>query len=205
VAPKTRGCLVAFPANVLHQVTPIEAGAAGVVVWAVDGVSLTPHGAGRPKPVSLGNEVCSYRGLRVLFSCWLPLAVLAAPKQEAPKDWEVTLGAGAGMRPTFEAADRYTVRAAAGPSSHWRDTISLARGRLERYWHRKRFRIGAGLTFDAAARTIAAAGFRKSGGRPPQRDWARSTPPWACGALGLTIAWARSISDLSATNLPAGK
>jgi len=36
VAPKTRGTLVAFPANVLHQVTPIRSGIRrSLVVWAV--------------------------------------------------------------------------------------------------------------------------------------------------------------------------
>jgi PKHD-type hydroxylase len=36
VAPRTRGTLVAFPANVLHQVTPILSGARrALVVWAV--------------------------------------------------------------------------------------------------------------------------------------------------------------------------
>jgi PKHD-type hydroxylase len=36
VAPKARGSLAAFPANVLHQVTPIEAGIRrALVVWAV--------------------------------------------------------------------------------------------------------------------------------------------------------------------------
>jgi PKHD-type hydroxylase len=35
-APKTRGALVAFPANVLHQVTPIRSGIRrALVVWAV--------------------------------------------------------------------------------------------------------------------------------------------------------------------------
>jgi PKHD-type hydroxylase len=35
-APKTRGSLVAFPANVLHQVTPIRSGARrALVIWAV--------------------------------------------------------------------------------------------------------------------------------------------------------------------------
>ena len=36
VAPKTRGALVAFPANVLHQVTPITRGIRrSLVIWAV--------------------------------------------------------------------------------------------------------------------------------------------------------------------------
>jgi len=35
-APRTRGSLVAFPANVLHQVTPIRSGARrALVIWAV--------------------------------------------------------------------------------------------------------------------------------------------------------------------------
>jgi PKHD-type hydroxylase len=36
VAPKTRGALVGFPANVLHQVTPITRGIRrSLVIWAV--------------------------------------------------------------------------------------------------------------------------------------------------------------------------
>jgi len=36
VAPKERGTLIAFPANVLHQVTPIRSGLRrSLVVWAV--------------------------------------------------------------------------------------------------------------------------------------------------------------------------
>ena len=35
-APRARGCLIAFPANVLHQVTPIRSGVRrSLVVWAV--------------------------------------------------------------------------------------------------------------------------------------------------------------------------
>jgi len=35
-APRTRGTLIAFPANVLHQVTPIQAGIRrALVIWAV--------------------------------------------------------------------------------------------------------------------------------------------------------------------------
>jgi PKHD-type hydroxylase len=36
IAPTARGALVAFPANVLHQVTPIRSGMRkALVVWAV--------------------------------------------------------------------------------------------------------------------------------------------------------------------------
>jgi len=35
-APKARGTLIAFPANVLHQVTPIRSGVRrALVIWAV--------------------------------------------------------------------------------------------------------------------------------------------------------------------------
>jgi PKHD-type hydroxylase len=35
-APRTRGSLIAFPANVLHQVTPIQKGTRrALVAWAV--------------------------------------------------------------------------------------------------------------------------------------------------------------------------
>jgi len=99
----------------------------------------------------------------LLFGCWLPSAVLAAPMREAPKDWDVTLGAGAGMRPTFEGSDRYTVRPLPVLSVTWRDTISLGEGGLSAYWHRKRFRIGAGLTFDAGRKDHSSSGIFESG------------------------------------------
>ena len=99
----------------------------------------------------------------ILFSSCLPFAALAAPKQEAPKDWEVTLGVGAAMRPTFEGSDHYTVRPLPVLSITWRDTISLGEGGLSAYWRRKRFRIGAGLTFDAGRKDHSSGGIFESG------------------------------------------
>jgi outer membrane scaffolding protein for murein synthesis (MipA/OmpV family) len=98
-----------------------------------------------------------------LLGCWLPPAVLAAPKREVPKDWDITLGAGAAMRPTFEGSDRYTVQPLPVLSVTWRDTISLGEGGLSAYWHNKRFRIGAGLTFDPGRKDHSSGGIFESG------------------------------------------
>ena len=97
-----------------------------------------------------------------MLAC-LPLPALAAPLREAPKEWEVTLGAGASLRPTFEGSDRSLVRPLPVISVKWRDTISLGEGGLSAAWHRKGFRIGAGLTFDPGRKDHSSGGIFESG------------------------------------------
>jgi outer membrane protein len=78
----------------------------------------------------------------------LSLPALAAKGRGAPPVWDVNLGVGAALRPTFEGSDRYTGRPLPVISVRWRDTIALGEGGLSAYWHHKNFRIGGGLTFD---------------------------------------------------------
>jgi outer membrane protein len=85
-----------------------------------------------------------------LLACCLSFPALAAGARAAPKEpvWDVTLGVGAALRPTFEGSDRYTGKPLPVLAIKWRDTISFGEGGLSAYWHRGRFRIGGGLTFD---------------------------------------------------------
>jgi outer membrane scaffolding protein for murein synthesis (MipA/OmpV family) len=66
--------------------------------------------------------------------------------QEGP--WDVALGVGAIMRPTFEGSDRTRYRPVPLISIKWRDTISFGEGGLNAYWHHRNFRIGGGLTYN---------------------------------------------------------
>ena len=96
-----------------------------------------------------------------LACCTVP--ALAVPAQAPPKDWDITLGAGAAMRPTFEGSDRYTATPIPLLSVRWRDTVSIGEGGLSVYWHRKRFRIGGGLTFDSGRKDHGSGGIFESG------------------------------------------
>jgi MipA family protein len=69
-----------------------------------------------------------------------------APHQEV---WDITLGAGATMRPTFEGSDRTRFKPLPLIAVKWRDTISFGEGGLSAYWHHRNFRIGGGLSFSA--------------------------------------------------------
>jgi outer membrane protein len=96
---------------------------------------------------------------------WPSLPALAAPLRDAPKEkeWDVTLGAGVSLRPTFEGSDRSTVHPLPVFSVKWRDTITLGEGGLSAQWHHKRFRIGAGLTFDPGRKDHSSGGIFESG------------------------------------------
>ena len=82
---------------------------------------------------------------------------------EKPQEWDVTLGAGAALRPTFEGSDRSVVRPIPVLALRWRDTISLGEGGLSVTAHLKRFRFGGGLTFDAGRKDHSSGGIFESG------------------------------------------
>jgi MipA family protein len=96
------------------------------------------------------------------------LALLASPawsqsRREAPKEWDVTLGVGAALRPTFEGSDRSIVRPLPVIALRWRDTISIGEGGLSATLHYKKFRFGGGLTFDAGRKDHSSGGIFESG------------------------------------------
>ena len=90
----------------------------------------------------------------------IPIAILLAASASpslaqrggpAPQEgsWDITLGGGAMLRPTFEGSDRTRIRPVPLISVKWRDTISLGEGGLSAYWHHQNFRIGGGLTYSS--------------------------------------------------------
>ena len=67
---------------------------------------------------------------------------------EAKSDWDVSLGAGAALVPTFEGSDRYHVMPVPLVSITYKDMISLNANGLSAYWRTGDLRIGAGLTYN---------------------------------------------------------
>ncbi|MGH8210941.1 MAG: MipA/OmpV family protein, partial [Steroidobacteraceae bacterium] len=66
-----------------------------------------------------------------------------------PKDgWDVSVGGGPGVRPTYEGSDRYVVTPLPFVSATYDDWLSMGPDGLNAYWHQGNFRIGAGPTFD---------------------------------------------------------
>src|SRR5690625_2765034 len=69
---------------------------------------------------------------------------------DASSPWDVTLGIGAAMRPTYEGSDEYDVIPAPWVDITYDDWISLGADGLNAYWHAGNLRIGGGIThFDA--------------------------------------------------------
>jgi outer membrane scaffolding protein for murein synthesis (MipA/OmpV family) len=76
-----------------------------------------------------------------------PMAQDRYQNRPAP-EWDVTLGAGAAVRPTFEGSDRYIVSPVPFVNITWRDMISLGADGLSAYWRHDNFRIGGALTYN---------------------------------------------------------
>lgn len=76
------------------------------------------------------------------------LAQGASPTTAAKSDWDVSLGAGAALSPTFEGSDRYHVLPVPLVSITYKDMISLNSTGLSAYWRTGGLRIGAGLTYN---------------------------------------------------------
>jgi len=60
--------------------------------------------------------------------------------------WDVTVGGGVGVRPTYEGSDRYAVTPVPYIDVTYDDWLSLGPGGLSAYWHDGNLRIGGGLT-----------------------------------------------------------
>lgn len=64
------------------------------------------------------------------------------------KEWAVTVGAGAALRPTYEGSDRYFVTPLPVVSAVWRDMVALDLSGLNAYWRFDGLQVGGGLTFN---------------------------------------------------------
>ena len=76
---------------------------------------------------------------------------LAQRGRTAPREgpWDIALGVGGMMRPTFEGSDRSRFRPLPLISVKWRDAISFGEGGVNAYWHHRSFRIGGGLSYSS--------------------------------------------------------
>jgi outer membrane scaffolding protein for murein synthesis (MipA/OmpV family) len=98
--------------------------------------------------------------LRTCVAPALALVLLIAPHSNAlaqddpfgapgpTKEWDVTLGGGVAVRPTFEGSDRYRVTPMPMLNIKWNDSVSFGPDGLNAYWHDGAVKAGAGLTFD---------------------------------------------------------
>jgi outer membrane protein len=93
----------------------------------------------------------------------VPSTALAQPSHARAPVWDVTLGVAGALRPTFEGSDHYTASPLPLVAVKWRDMISFGEGGLSAYWHRRNFRIGAGLTFDPGRKDHSTGGIFESG------------------------------------------
>lgn len=75
--------------------------------------------------------------------------VAGKPSNSKQSDWDISLGLGAGVKPTFEGSDRYSVQAMPLVNVVYKDMISLGINGLNAYWRNGPLRIGAGLTYNS--------------------------------------------------------
>lgn len=100
------------------------------------------------------------------------LISLAARAQNAPSQadagasaWDIALGGGVAVKPSYEGSDRYRVVPAPLVSVNWTwaDTVSLGSNGLNVYWHEDGFRLGTGLAYDSGRKDSAGNGIFRDG------------------------------------------
>jgi outer membrane scaffolding protein for murein synthesis (MipA/OmpV family) len=92
----------------------------------------------------------------------LAQGILYTP-QQSPAPWDINVGVGAAMRPTFPGSDRYRITPVPLVIIRWRDTISLGANGLSIYWHHDNFRVGSGVSYDGGRLDHETSGLFDSG------------------------------------------
>lgn len=77
--------------------------------------------------------------------------------------WNISIGTGAALRPTYEGSNAYRVSPVFFGNITYRDMISLGAGGLNIYWHHKAFRIGGGLIGNAGRKDYQVNGLFEQG------------------------------------------
>lgn len=92
---------------------------------------------------------------RTLFSGGIFLAFAAsalaadpAPDPSSKKAFDIVVGAGAMLRPTYVGSDHYKAMALPMLSVRWNDMVSLGPDGLRVYWHSGPVKLGAALVYD---------------------------------------------------------
>lgn len=80
-------------------------------------------------------------------AAWAGFPFTLAAQDRPRTEWDVTLGAGAAVRPTYEGSDRYILSPVPFANIIWQDTVSLGMDGLSAYWRGGNFRVGGGLTY----------------------------------------------------------
>jgi outer membrane protein len=83
--------------------------------------------------------------------------------QAPPAPWDINIGAGAAMRPTFLGSDRYRATPIPLVLIRWRDTLSLGEDGLSLYWHHNNLRVGSGVSYDGGRLDHKTSGLFDSG------------------------------------------
>lgn len=81
----------------------------------------------------------------------------------APQVWDISLGGGVGLRPTYQGSNRYETAPVLFVNVTYRDMISLGAGGLSAYWHNDDLKIGVGLTKDGGRRDYRTNGLFETG------------------------------------------
>ena len=83
--------------------------------------------------------------------------------QAPPAPWDINVGVGGAMRPTFLGSDRYRATPMPLVIVRWRDAISLGEDGLSLYWHHNNLRIGSGMSHDGGRLDHETSGLFDSG------------------------------------------
>jgi outer membrane protein len=81
----------------------------------------------------------------------------------APEVWDISLGGGAALRPTYQGSNRYEAAPVLFFNVTYRDMISLGAGGLSAYWHNDDLKIGIGLTQSGGRRDHQTNGLFETG------------------------------------------
>jgi outer membrane scaffolding protein for murein synthesis (MipA/OmpV family) len=71
---------------------------------------------------------------------------------ESPQKWDVTLGGGTQVKPSYEGSDRYGVSPVPLVNIVWNDMISLSTDGLSIYWDHGDLTLGGGLVYNGGRR-----------------------------------------------------
>jgi len=81
----------------------------------------------------------------------------------SPEVWNVSLGGGAALRPTYLGSNRYELAPVLFADVTYRDMISLGAGGLSAYWHNDDLKIGVGLTDNGGRKDYRTNGLFQTG------------------------------------------
>jgi outer membrane protein len=130
LVPISCAFLWATTANAQQYVPVSQTPTASIPAWATAQNDATPAPPSSTAAISAADDV----GTKASSS--------------ANRDWDVTVGGGIAVRPTYEGSNRYMVSPVPFVKITYDDMVSLGNGGLNAYWHHDKFRIGGGLTYN---------------------------------------------------------